>query len=555
MNESPNLRNARNDARLVAKTFTSLGFETVLIEDGTVQSIYEGLERLKKSGRNASLGVVYYAGHGMEVDGVNYVVPVGARLTTKASARSETVPLENILRDLSSANIQAKMVILDCCRNNPFVAGRGWAQSRANNGGLAVIDQMPESTLIMFSAGPGQTASDGAGVNSPFTEIFSEVVTKPGISCFEAFFRVSDHVKARTNAKQQPWVKFDGAADAFRKFTFKGVPPQTIDAVTGVVQIGKQDYENMKEEMAKLKAAASKAQASGHTPVTPVAASQGGQSGPDLQARAEESLSIFLRGWESNQGANSAEAWASDFSDFPTYCYYDGSGGAPKNFIIEDREKLIKKYPYRTYEMLGKATAEWFDNYSRAVLVVSFHYKYTGQKNTQGNAFVTMGMKKYGNGWKIVSFEESIRRNAYKPSGGTPQPQAVVPQGGGQGVMNEAGLNQFLGRWAKNNASNSSADWVSDFAPSVAYCYKNNGNANHAYLLDDRAKLIKKYPARTYQVVSATYNSLTANLADVTVVYDYDYGRATGRCRTQMKLVLWNGRIVISSFDESIVRK
>jgi len=543
LHEKPNLKNAKNDAVLVAKTFRSLGFETILIEDGTLQQLYAGLERLKKEGAGAALGVVYFAGHGMEVDGTNYLLPVGAKLTNKASARTQTLPLDAVLRDLDSAKIQAKMVILDCCRNNPFAQGRDWEMSRNNRPGLAVIDRMPPSTLIMYSAGPGQTASDGRGVNSPFTEVFSQVIQKPNISCFEAFFRVADHVKKKTFARQQPWVKFDGAADAFRKFTFKGNAPTTIDANTGVVQMSQQDYKNMQEEINRLKQESQALQNSGSKPTTSTSA-----LAKNKLRESEVSLSVFLRSWFNNQESNSAYAWASDFAPSTKYCYWEGSGPAPLAYIVGDRKKLIEKYPNRQYSVLGKATAEWFDNYNRAVLIVSYHYEYSGVKRARGNSFITLGVKKVDNQWKIISYDENVRKNAFKP-GETPPPTAKIA------AITKPELDKFLTQFIQHNISNDANLWVQDFAPAVAYVYKKDGLASHAELRKGRAELIKKFPNRNYKVVSASYSGMQPTQVNASLTLDYDYGRVKGRTKLDLKVILQNGKIVIKSYNESIVKK
>ncbi len=207
----PNLKNTRSDARLIATTFKKLGFEVILLEDASKQTTLQGLNALRTKGAAASLAVVFYVGHGMEVSDTNYLSPINARLATRNDPETYHVSLNSVLQVMTEARIEAKMVILDCCRNDPFQpAPRALERDSvdqavpARSGGLGVIDKIPQSTLVMFAAGPGQTASDGLGVNSPFTEIFSSVIQKPGLSCFDAFFEVSEHVKCQTRALQQP---------------------------------------------------------------------------------------------------------------------------------------------------------------------------------------------------------------------------------------------------------------------------------------------------------------------------------------------------------------
>ncbi|MEO0416216.1 MAG: SUMF1/EgtB/PvdO family nonheme iron enzyme [Verrucomicrobiota bacterium] len=112
------------------------------------------------------------------------------------------------------------MLILDCCRDDPLT--RSWRNTRSNNAGLVDLKDtdIPDSTMILFSAAPGQVALDGEGRNSPFTAALIEELPKPGIDALAAFFRVSDTVFKRTSNLQEPWVKFDGAGRSFREFQF-----------------------------------------------------------------------------------------------------------------------------------------------------------------------------------------------------------------------------------------------------------------------------------------------------------------------------------------------
>lgn len=123
---------------------------------------------------------------------------------------------------MQDSNFTAKMVILDCCRNNPIT--RSWARTRSVSNGLGEIAgySLPPSTLIMYAAAPGRVALDGEGDNSPFTEALLKELREPGVSALNAFFNTSDRVIAATGNLQEPWVKFDGSGRAFRKLSFQG---------------------------------------------------------------------------------------------------------------------------------------------------------------------------------------------------------------------------------------------------------------------------------------------------------------------------------------------
>ncbi len=545
INERPNLRNTRSDAQLIATTFRKLGFRVILLEDASKVATEKALSALKSPGQGPSLGVVFYSGHGMEVNGTNYLCPIGGQLATRQDPDRYHVRLDTVLGKMAEARIQAKVVILDCCRNDPFQAAArsmpldGQPAPRSS-GGLAVVDRIPQSTLIMYAAGPGQTASDGRGVNSPFTEIFSSVIQTPGISCFEAFFQVSDHVKKQTNSAQQPWVKFDGAADAFRKYTFSGATPATGDSNAGVVMPNQQDHQTMQEEINKIREESEAALANGATAVP--------QSSPQAQsgvAQANTEISVFLRRWINNQESNSAQAWAADFASMPKYCYWKQPGGTPVSFLLRDRQELIDKYPSRDYQILGDATCQYFNNFRQAIVVVSYHYQYRGAKLAGGNSINTLALSKTSGNWVITSYEETVRKNARLPGAKPPAAAAFI---------NQATADAFINRWVSNNASNNAGDWVADFAPSVSYCYKKDGPADATYLRRDRQELIDKFPNRTYKVLRFNVNVINPTNATATLDYSYDYGRPKGKSALKLTLALRNGQIKITRFDEKILR-
>ncbi|MGV3659061.1 MAG: caspase family protein [Prosthecobacter sp.] len=226
------LENPIRDAQAVAGALKQANFEVIEIQDAKVEDFYDGLERLKQKARNGRLALVFYAGHGVEVDGKNYLLPVDADLQNAAQLRTQAVELEAVLTDLKTTRCDASLVILDCCRDKPEFATRSWMRSRSISGGLAELPEtgLPESTMVMFSAGPGQKALDGTGQNSPFTAALVSRLQQPGLSLLDAFFGTSDDVARVTGNKQEPWVKFNGAGRVFRQLVFlpsKGEMPRT----------------------------------------------------------------------------------------------------------------------------------------------------------------------------------------------------------------------------------------------------------------------------------------------------------------------------------------
>jgi uncharacterized caspase-like protein len=153
---------------------------------------------------DADVAVVFYAGHGIEVDGVNYLIPTDARLATDLDVEYEAMPLDRVLRVLEPAR-SLRLVILDACRDNPFARTmKRTLASRAIGRGLAPVEPAGSNTLIAFAAKGGSTAQDGDGAHSPFTSALLKYLTAPGLDLRFAFGKVRDEVFASTARRQEP---------------------------------------------------------------------------------------------------------------------------------------------------------------------------------------------------------------------------------------------------------------------------------------------------------------------------------------------------------------
>jgi uncharacterized caspase-like protein len=200
----PRLDNPTNDAQLMAMTLKSLGFELVgggpetnLDRIGFEKAIREFGAKLNGS----AVGLFYYAGHGVQVQGSNYLVPVGANPTNTADVDFELINADLVLRQMETAGSKLNIVILDACRNNPF-GGRGL---RASGGGLAQM-QAPQGTLISYATQPGNVALDGGNGHSPYTQALADEMRQPGERVLDVFNAVGLAVDKATNGRQQPWV-------------------------------------------------------------------------------------------------------------------------------------------------------------------------------------------------------------------------------------------------------------------------------------------------------------------------------------------------------------
>lgn len=209
----PRLANPVSDARLIATTLQSVGFELV---GGGAQIDLDraGFERaIRQFGAKlagGSVGLFYYAGHGVQLQGVNYLVPVAANPETAADADFQLVNANTVLKQMESSDPRLNIVILDACRNNPF-GGRGL---RDAGGGLAQM-QAPRGTLISYATQPGNVAMDGINGHSPYTAALAEVIRKPGLPVLEVFNQVGLAVDRSTGGQQQPWVATSPLEGAF----------------------------------------------------------------------------------------------------------------------------------------------------------------------------------------------------------------------------------------------------------------------------------------------------------------------------------------------------
>ena len=201
------LPNSANDASTVAAMFKSAGFDSVQSKlNLSGNEFRRSLRDFVVETRDADVAVVYYAGHGIELDGANYLIPVDAALETDGDVLDETVALERVLFAVEPAR-QLRLVILDACRDNPFAKTmKRTLASRSIGRGLAKVEPTSPNTMIAFAAKAGSTASDGDGANSPFAVALVEHLPKPGLDLRRAFGFVRDDVLKNTDRKQEPYV-------------------------------------------------------------------------------------------------------------------------------------------------------------------------------------------------------------------------------------------------------------------------------------------------------------------------------------------------------------
>ncbi len=193
------LKNPVNDAKATAASLRKLGFTVIERTDAGKTAMEAAILEFGEKLRAGGVGLFYYAGHGIQSGGRNYLLPVDVTITTEASVRVFGVEASLVMDLMSDARNRANVVILDACRNNPFVvAVRGLGK------GLAAIDAA-RGTMIAYSTAPGMVAADGDGANSPYTTGLLKALDRPGLKAEEVFKQVRVHVADATKGAQTPW--------------------------------------------------------------------------------------------------------------------------------------------------------------------------------------------------------------------------------------------------------------------------------------------------------------------------------------------------------------
>jgi Caspase domain len=201
------LANPINDAKAIARMLQSAGFDAVALHENLgIRELRQAIGDFADIARDADTAIVYYSGHGIEVNGINYLIPIDAVLDRDIDVPYETFSLENLVQVLEPAR-RLRLVMLDACRNNPFVRSmKRTIGSRAVGRGLAPVEPMSVNTLIGYAAKAGSVALDGDGANSPYAIALLNNLATPGLDLRIAFGRVRDEVLKTTKGKQEPFV-------------------------------------------------------------------------------------------------------------------------------------------------------------------------------------------------------------------------------------------------------------------------------------------------------------------------------------------------------------
>ncbi len=215
------LPNPTNDAMSIAGMLKASGFDEVALHENLgIREMRQAINDFADVARDADVAVVYYSGHGIEVNGVNYLIPIDAVLNRDSDVPYETVSLDNLVQLLEPAR-RLRLVMLDACRDNPFTRSmKRSAGTRSASRGLAAVEPTSANTVIAFAAKAGSFALDGDGKNSPYATAILNNLATPGLELRLGFGRVRDEVLKATKNKQEPFLY--GSLGGAEIFIFPG---------------------------------------------------------------------------------------------------------------------------------------------------------------------------------------------------------------------------------------------------------------------------------------------------------------------------------------------
>ncbi len=191
------LKNTLNDAEDMQKILKTKGFDVLYLKDGNLRSMKKIVRKFSKKLKQGGVGFFYYAGHGLEVAGKNYLIPIGAEMPEQDEVEFESLPVDMIINKMENSHNRLNIIVLDACRNDPFNRG---------GGGLAQINNA-KGMYIAFATGPGEVASDGrSGRNGLFTKYLIKYINQPNLTLNEVFDKTRTSVHQESDEKQLPWT-------------------------------------------------------------------------------------------------------------------------------------------------------------------------------------------------------------------------------------------------------------------------------------------------------------------------------------------------------------
>ncbi|CAG37171.1 hypothetical protein DP2442 [Desulfotalea psychrophila LSv54] len=243
------LKNPVNDAKDFSRTLSALGFETIIKVNADQEGFEESVRKFGKKIRGDTVGLFYFSGHGVQYEGRNYLIPIGAmpKISSPDHLKYKTVDVGYVLGVMKHANNGLNIVILDACRNNPF---QSFARDMGD--GLSRVSDA-DGCLIAYSTAPGKVALDGVGRNSPYTGSLIELMKYPNLPVELMFKKVREKVKKQTNGKQSPWYEASIDGDfSFSNISSKAKKPSYSQNSQGIAKARRSSREPVDSKKHKL---------------------------------------------------------------------------------------------------------------------------------------------------------------------------------------------------------------------------------------------------------------------------------------------------------------
>ena len=214
------LLNPANDAVAMTKVLENVGFEVESYIDADQKTIKIAMDKFGEKLENYQVGLFYYAGHGVQVNGNNYIIPIDANLSMENDVEYDCVEVGRILGKMEDSGCETNIIILDACRDNPFE--RRWSGRSMKTQGLAFMNA-PSGSIIAYSTSPGKTASDGTGENGLYTSALLKYIQVPNLILEDVFKNVRSEIEKNSDGKQTPWESTSLKGSFY--FIREGSPP------------------------------------------------------------------------------------------------------------------------------------------------------------------------------------------------------------------------------------------------------------------------------------------------------------------------------------------
>ena len=219
------LSNPVNDADAIAETLQLLGFDVMKHNNSSQKEMKKAIDSFGEKLKNYDVSLFFFAGHGLQVDGYNYLIPVDANVKSEGDAEYNCVNTGRVLAKMETSDANTNIVILDACRNNPFKTS--WSRSLSGKG-LAFMEA-PTGTIIAYSTSPGNTASDGTGKNGLYTESLLKYIGDPDLNVLQVFQQTRKIVREKSNGEQVPWE----STSLINDFYFNQTDSKIITVIPG----------------------------------------------------------------------------------------------------------------------------------------------------------------------------------------------------------------------------------------------------------------------------------------------------------------------------------